>query len=254
MTKQISHALKRADRALAITLLLVASFAAGVLFGSNAPATEQVAAAATPVSVRPAQPAHLINAVERTADGLPSLRPYSFSDDAIATPASVTSNDLTSIQPLNAAVSRAPVSELTLLRILRDQQCLAEAMYYEARGEGREGQEAIAEVVFHRMKAPGYPRTICGVVYQGAERGHGCQFSFACDGELQLPKSFAAWTRARLLAAKIMAGAVHLGDITGDAISFHASEILPDWADTMERTIQIGNHVFYRPMPRTKSS
>jgi spore germination cell wall hydrolase CwlJ-like protein len=182
------------------------------------------------------------------------LRPYSFGDDAIATPASATSNDLASVGPLNAVVRSAPAAELTLLRILQDQRCLAEAMYYEARGEGREGQEAIAEVVFHRMKSPGYPHSICGVVYQGAERGHGCQFSFACDGELQLPKSSGAWSRARLLAAKIMAGAVHLGDITGDAISFHASEIQPDWADTMERTIQIGNHVFYRSAARSKSS
>jgi spore germination cell wall hydrolase CwlJ-like protein len=152
-------------------------------------------------------------------------------------------------------IGTAPSSaELEMVRILEDQRCLAEAMYYEARGEGRSGQEAIAEVVFHRMRTPGYPRSICGVVYQGANHGGGCQFSFACDGALQRPKSIAAWSQARVLAAKIMTGIVRLEDITGDAISFHAADIQPDWADHLERTIQIGNHVFYRSLSRTKSS
>ncbi|MGD0190744.1 MAG: cell wall hydrolase [Rhizomicrobium sp.] len=254
MKRQFGNALRRADRALAITLLLVVSFTAGVLFGSNAPASEQVASTATVAPAAQQQPSQIAHAVQRAAGATPSLRPYSFGADSAMTPASVTSNDVASIRPLDAVFSPVPASELALVRILQDQKCLAEAMYYEARGEGREGQEAIAEVVFHRMKARGYPRSICGVVYQGSERGHGCQFSFACDGELQLPKSPSAWSRARLLAAKIMAGAVQLGDITGDAISFHAADIQPDWADTMERTIQIGNHVFYRSLPRTKSS
>lgn len=169
-------------------------------------------------------------------------------------PVSISSASQEIIRPFNAVVPKPSLSQEAMIRILQDQRCLAEAMYYEARGEGREGQQAIAEVVFHRMHTPGYPRTICGVVYQGAERGHGCQFSFACDGELDQPKSSGAWARARTLAARIMAGIVRLGDITGDATSFHAADIQPDWADTMERTIQIGNHVFYRSAARTKSS
>jgi spore germination cell wall hydrolase CwlJ-like protein len=144
--------------------------------------------------------------------------------------------------------------ELAVAKILTEQNCLAEAMYYEARGEGVEGQEAIAEVIFNRMHSAGYPRSICGVVYEGAELAHGCQFSFTCDGERDHSKSFGPWLRARVLAARILAGYVQLGNTTGGATSFHASEVAPDWADQMNPTVQIGNHLFYRPLGRTQAS
>ncbi|HEY1614564.1 MAG TPA: cell wall hydrolase [Rhizomicrobium sp.] len=141
--------------------------------------------------------------------------------------------------------------ELALERILAEQRCLAEAMYYEARGEGTEGEMAIAEVVFHRMRSTGYPHSVCGVVYQGTETGRGCQFSFACDGEMQRAKTRRAWVAAKTLASRIMAGFVRLGDVTGDAISFHAVDVQPEWGDHLVRTIQIGNHIFYRAASRS---
>ena len=124
-------------------------------------------------------------------------------------------------------------------------------MYYEARGEGVNGEKAIAEVVFHRMRSTSFPHSVCGVVYQGAAVKHACQFSFACNGELQNPKTPGAWLRASRLAARILAGLVQLGDETGNAISFHAAGVQPDWGDRMVRTIQIGNHVFYRSASRS---
>ena len=156
--------------------------------------------------------------------------------------------------PVQQVVAAPPPQELAMARQQTEQHCLAEAMYYEARGEGIDGQEAVAEVIFHRMHAAGFPRSICGVVYEGAELDHGCQFSFTCDGELDHAKNSRAWSVARALAARILAGDIELGNMTDGATSFHAADILPDWADQMDRTVQIGNHVFYRPLGRTQSS
>lgn len=139
-------------------------------------------------------------------------------------------------------------------KILGEERCLAEAMYYEARGEGVEGEKAIAEVVFHRMKAPGFPHSLCGVVFQGVGSGHGCQFSFACDGKMLATKNFGAWLRAKRLAVRIVSGVEQLGNETADAISFHAIDVEPDWDDHLIRTIQIGNHIFYRSALRSRSS
>ena len=141
----------------------------------------------------------------------------------------------------------SPLLQAVLMqKVLGEERCLAEAMYYEARGEGLEGEKAIAEVVFHRMKARGYPHSLCGVVYQGASSGHGCQFSFACNGDMLQTKNWTAWARARRLAVRIVSGVELLGNETADAISFHAVDVEPGWDDHLVKTIQIGNHVFYR--------
>lgn len=163
----------------------------------------------------------------------------------------------------DSLVVRAPdldfsplVNAVLTQKLLGEERCLAEAMYYEARGEGVEGEKAIAEVVFHRMRARGYPRSVCGVVYQGAGSGHGCQFSFACNGGMLLQsKNWSAWTRAKRLAVGIVTGAERLGNETADAISFHAVDVEPGWdQQRLVKTIQIGNHIFYRSAFRTHSS
>ncbi|MDE2073038.1 MAG: cell wall hydrolase [Alphaproteobacteria bacterium] len=151
-----------------------------------------------------------------------------------------------------AAAAPAP-AELARMQLLAEQRCLAEAMYYEARGEGIRGQEAVAEVVFHRVRSAGYPGTICGVVFEGAELRHACQFSFTCNGDMDRTKDPRAWAEARLLAAKIMEGAVPLSDMTEHAISYHATDVDPAWAGQMVRTVQIGNHIFYREPARSRS-
>lgn len=151
--------------------------------------------------------------------------------------------------------AKPTASEIALVQLLAERRCLAEAMYYEARGEGIEGEEAVAEVVFHRMRSRGYPNTICGVVFEGARDGHSCQFSFACGNHLDRAKEPHAWADARLLAAKIVTGAMPLGDITDDATSYHAIDVDPEWAGHLIKTVQIGNHVFYRaPPPPSRSS
>ncbi|HTT84999.1 MAG TPA: cell wall hydrolase [Rhizomicrobium sp.] len=164
------------------------------------------------------------------------------------------------VNPASLVVRTTPLDLSPLLdrfvleRMLAEQRCLAEAMYYEARGEGVDGEKAIAEVVFHRMRSPEFPHSICGVVYQRAAAGHGCQFSFTCDGELEATKATGAWARAKRLAGRILTGLVQLGDVTENAIAFHAVAVQPGWGDHLIRTIQIGNHVFYRAATRTRSS
>jgi hypothetical protein len=142
-------------------------------------------------------------------------------------------------------ISKKSRADIVLGQLLAEHRCLSEVMYYEARGEGEEGQQAVAEVVFHRMEHGNYGHSICAVVYEGA--GHpGCQFSFACDGELALPKEPEPWRETQILAARILTGEVRLADATGDATHFHAVSVAPDWTGDMIRTVQIGNHVFYR--------
>ena len=88
-----------------------------------------------------------------------------------------------------------------MTQLLAEHRCLSEVLYYEARGEGAQGQKAVAEVVFHRMNAGNYGHSICAVVYEGA--GHpGCQFSFTCNGDLKRPKDARAWRKAEKLAAR----------------------------------------------------
>jgi hypothetical protein len=161
--------------------------------------------------------------------------------------------ELLAFRPEAVDVS-ALLQRLAMAKFLSEERCLAEAMYYEARGEGEVGEKAIAEVVFHRMKARGYPHTLCGVVYQGKGSGHGCQFSFACNNELLQAKNYGAWSRAKRLAARIVSGLDQLGNETAGAISFHAVDVEPEWGDRLVKTVQIGNHVFYRSAFRSHAS
>ena len=153
---------------------------------------------------------------------------------------------VTALAPAPVQVIAARIGpDAVSTELLAEHRCLSEVLYYEARGEGRQGQQAIAEVVFHRMNTGNYGHSICAVVYEGA--GHpGCQFTFTCNGELTKGKDADAWRQSEGLAAQILTGEVSLHNATGGATNFHAVSVTPDWADTMNKTTQIGNHVFYR--------
>jgi spore germination cell wall hydrolase CwlJ-like protein len=145
--------------------------------------------------------------------------------------------------PVRVIATRGPDSVST--QLLAEHRCLSEVLYFEARGEGRQGQQAIAEVVFHRMNTGNYGHSICAVVYEGS--GHsGCQFSFTCNGDLTQAKEEESWRESEMLAAQILTGEVPLHNATAGATNFHAVSVTPDWADTMNKTTQIGNHIFYR--------
>ncbi len=122
--------------------------------------------------------------------------------------------------------------------------CLAQAVYYEAAGEGVDGERAVAQVVINRMRHPGYPASVCGVVYQGSELATGCQFTFTCNGSLSHVPAADLWARARKIAEGELAGKVFAA--IGHATHYHADYVLPYWADSLDKTVQIGRHIFYR--------
>ena len=154
--------------------------------------------------------------------------------------------------PVSAPPARSTAEALVMNKLLAEHRCLSEALYYEARGEGTSGQKAIAEVIFHRMRTGNYGHSICAVVYEGANQP-GCQFSFACNGDLAEKKSASAWMRAQTLAARILTGEERLNDATGGATNFHAVSVDPDWAVEMTQTVQIGNHIFYKGTSRSRA-
>jgi hypothetical protein len=122
--------------------------------------------------------------------------------------------------------------------------CLTQAIYYEAASEGVDGGRAVAQVVLNRMRHPGYPSSVCGVIYQGSDRTTGCQFTFTCDGSLLRAPIEALWTRSRKIAEEALDGRVFAP--VGHATSYHADYVLPYWADSLDKTVQIGRHIFYR--------
>ena len=151
--------------------------------------------------------------------------------------------------PASVEVTASPIALVREHRAA-ESECLAEVMYYEARGEGMDGEKAVAEVVLQRTKSRDYPQTVCGVVYDGVQaQRHDCQFSFACDGSLRRPRDGASWQRLRVLAERIMTGDVKLSGITRYATAYHSVDVAPSWAEGMVQTAQIGNHVFYKRDP-----
>ena len=123
-------------------------------------------------------------------------------------------------------------------------RCLTQAIYYEAAVEPLQGRRAVAQVVLNRMRHPGYPHSVCGVVYQGSERRTGCQFSFTCDGSLLRAPSAGPWREAEEVAREALAGRVEPS--VGTATHYHADYVLPKWAFQLGKIEQIGRHIFYR--------
>jgi spore germination cell wall hydrolase CwlJ-like protein len=121
-------------------------------------------------------------------------------------------------------------------------QCLAQALYFEARGESVAGQFAVAEVILNRRDSGAYPRTVCGVVRQGGRSG--CQFSYACDRHSDRIGERAAYVQVGKIARLMLDGAPRA--LTKGATHFHTRAVHPAWARRFPRTAQIGAHIFYR--------
>jgi spore germination cell wall hydrolase CwlJ-like protein len=144
-----------------------------------------------------------------------------------------------------------PARHASALDGARQLDCLTQAVYFEARGETPRGQAAVAQVVMNRVKSRNFPKTVCGVVFQGAAT-HGCQFSFACDGSMRRGLEHGAWDRARRIAERALTGR-GLADI-GSATHFHTTAVQPAWGPQMLRVAQVGLHVFYRFNPHPPMS
>jgi spore germination cell wall hydrolase CwlJ-like protein len=122
--------------------------------------------------------------------------------------------------------------------------CMTAAIYYEAANESTEGQRAVAQVVINRMRNPVFPKSVCGVVFQGSNRSTGCQFTFTCDGALARAPVEAKWDRARKVADAALHG--YVMKTVGNATHYHADYVAPYWSPTLVKVGQIGAHIFYR--------
>ena len=126
----------------------------------------------------------------------------------------------------------------------RATDCLAVAVLYEA-GDDTVGERAVAQVILNRARHPAFPKTICGVVFQGSERRTGCQFTFSCDGALSRWKpSEAAWARAREVATLALDGAVYKP--VGYATHYHTDWVVPYWSSSLDKVAAVHSHLFFR--------
>jgi spore germination cell wall hydrolase CwlJ-like protein len=177
------------------------------------------------------------------AEAPPAPEPLAFRDiapqDAVAINASV---------PLSTAPN--PPARPFLLNArteadrIRALECLTAAVYYEAAIEPLDGQRAVAQVVLNRVRHPAYPNTVCGVVFQGAERSTGCQFTFTCDGSLARTPNAGLWRQARQVAEAALAGKVFKP--VGWATHYHTNWVVPYWSSSLVKAALVGTHIFYR--------
>ncbi len=128
----------------------------------------------------------------------------------------------------------------------KSEKCLAEAVYFEARGEAVRGQIAVAQVVLNRAFSGFYPSTVCGVVYQNKHRHLACQFTFACDNVADVVREPDMWDRARKIAKATLDGRLWLPEVA-KSTHYHAYWVRPSWVNEMKKTYKFGVHTFYRP-------
>jgi hypothetical protein len=127
----------------------------------------------------------------------------------------------------------------------KEQKCLAQGVYFEARSEPEEGQAAVAQVILNRVRNPAYPNTICGVVFQNQKLRNSCQFSFACDGKPERVTEQAAWKEAEQIALGVTNGKIWIDEV-GDSTHYYADYVRPRWSRKMIKKDNLGQHIFFR--------
>ncbi len=132
--------------------------------------------------------------------------------------------------------------------VTRQMRCLAEAIYFESRSEPEAGQAGVAQVVLNRVRSGIFPTSVCGVVYQDANRPFACQFSFACEGKSLRIVEPGAWAVATRIADEVVKGASYDAKLA-DAVNYHANYVNPFWAPSLRRVERIGAHLFYAMKP-----
>jgi spore germination cell wall hydrolase CwlJ-like protein len=230
---QFGDTLRRHWRALAVIALMAGLWVAAAF------------SVATQSGVRPeiARPSRVSPEVERMqvavrATSADALRPIA-PETAATINASIPIANLANPAARPFAVGFASPADRA-----RSLECLTTAIYYEAATEPLDGQRAVAQVILNRVRHPAYPSSVCGVVFQGAQRRTGCQFSFTCDGSLRRPPMAAYWNRARTVAQAALNGYVH-GPV-GWATHYHANYVVPYWASSLTKSATVGLHIFYR--------
>jgi spore germination cell wall hydrolase CwlJ-like protein len=131
--------------------------------------------------------------------------------------------------------------------------CLAEALYFEARGESVKGVFAVGEVILNRVDSSEFPNDVCGVIHQGTGKLYQCQFTYSCDGRKEVINEPAAWKRVGKIADLLLRGSAPR-DLTEGATFYHTKAVSPRWAKVFTRTASIGYHYFYREDQRYASN
>ncbi len=131
-------------------------------------------------------------------------------------------------------------------------KCLAEALYFEARGESVKGQFAVAEVILNRVESSRFPDSLCGVIRQGTGRKYQCQFTYTCDGQKEVIREKRAYERVSKVARAAIDGLA--GNLTDGATHYHTKAVRPKWSRVFKETARIGVHIFYRHNVRTASN
>ena len=146
------------------------------------------------------------------------------------------------IQDMNTRMEFLELSYENKQKVMREVECLARNIYFEAGGEPRAGKIAVAEVTMNRVKSRQFPRTVCGVVHQ--RNRHTCQFSWVCEGKKSI-RHQGAWRESVKIAENILISKRKYG-IIGNAMYFHADYVDPAWSAEKKLIAQIGRHIFYR--------
>jgi len=206
----------------------------GAVLGGTTLRVEPTHAASAKTLIAPADAAALIDATS----GEHLVQARAVGDEAKLINASMpfSSLPITAARPFDLSGSDPLDRRRALL-------CLTQAVYYEAGFEPADGRRAVAQVVLNRMRHPAFPKSVCGVVYQGA-REPVCQFSFVCDGSLYRRPALGAWKQAEAIAAAALDGFVEKA--VGAATHYHADYVAPFWAPRLAKITKIGAHIFYR--------
>lgn len=152
------------------------------------------------------------------------------------------------IQPVHAEVtSDKPVTSSTAPDRAQELKCLAEGIYFEARGESIRGKLAVGRVILNRVESKAYPNSVCDVVYQNRHMHNRCQFSFACDGKPDTIKEKDEWREILMHAAWLLASDEEDGSPSQvkTATHYHADYVCPYWSKVLVQTARIGRHIFY---------
>jgi spore germination cell wall hydrolase CwlJ-like protein len=146
---------------------------------------------------------------------------------------------------VNVAIPKDGVQQIPPAPVERDINCLAENVYYEARGEPQAGQIAVADVVVNRTKADGFPKSVCDVVKQKKE--HKCQFSWVCWKQRPpIDRNSQQWVQSKDIATTVLLFDNQPGIMKSkSALFYHADYVHPEWAKKMKFLKRIGTHLFY---------
>ena len=156
------------------------------------------------------------------------------------------------IEPVEISYSKSWLDQQPTATGGDDWKCLAEALYFEARGESVRGQFAVAEVILNRVDSGRFPDSVCGVIRQGTGKKYQCQFTYTCDGQKEVIREKKAYERVAKVARVMMDGVSD--PLTSGATHYHTKAVRPSWSRVYKETARIGVHIFYRHNYRTASN